>query len=385
MKLICTQENFKKAIHNCERVVAKRNTLPILNNILLETEKGGLKFSATNLEIGVTTKIGAKIEKEGKITIPAKLIGSFSANLSGGENITIEVNDDNLKIKNQGSLAVIKGMPANDFPLIPSKKTAYLLEISSSLIKDMLSKVLPAAAVNEARQELTGINLIFSEKELFFAATDSFRLSEYVLKLDMVDVNKENYSLFIEKINSIIIPALTLAELNRIIPVDGESKVKIAIEDGQIFFEIEGVRVVSRLINGKYPEYKHIIPQNFKTRIVGPKNLIQNAVKIASLFSSGGINEITLKINSSEKKVFVKSSGSETGENSTELKFDITGPDQEVVFNPKYLLDGINVSSGEQLALLFNSESTPAAIKEINEKTGEVLEGFTYIVMPIKN
>jgi DNA polymerase III subunit beta len=385
MKLICTQENLKKAVYNCERVVSKKNTLPILNNILFEAGKGILKLSATNLEIGVSSKIGAKTEKEGKITIPAKIIGNFSNNLQNGENISLELLENNLKIKSGGNKALIRGISAEDFPLIPSPKTEYLLNISGLELKNTILRVMPAVAFNEARQELTGINLILKEKELFFAATDSFRLAEFRLKIEEKNINKVNYGVFIDKNENIIIPSSVLVELNRILAPELENQVKITIEEGQIFFEIDGTRLVSRLINGKYPEYKHIMPENYKTRIVGEKQVLQNAIKMANVFSSGGSNEITLKIDSEEKKIFILSSSAEAGENTTELKFDITGPSQEVVFNAKYLLDGVNATSSSQVAILLNSEATPVAVREINEKSGEVLENFTYIVMPIKN
>ncbi len=385
MKLICTQENFKKAIYNCERAVAKRNTLPILNNILFETEKGGLKLSATNLEIGISSQIGAKIEKEGKITVPARLISGLSNNLLNGDNLIIESDGDVLKIENKTNKTVIKGISAGDFPLIPFRKGDYLLELDGIEFKKAITKVLVAVAVNEARQELTGINIKLKAEGLFFAATDSFRLAEYEIKLKEKDINKEVYLPFIEKNESIIIPANTLIEFNRMIAEEDNFRVKIAVEDGQIFFEMDGIRLVSRLIEGKYPQYEYIMPKEYKTRIVGEKKFFQHAFKTAGLFSSGGSNEITLKIDAEAKAAFVYASGAETGENSTELKFDITGESQEVVFNVKYLLDGINIAATEQVAILLNSESTPVAIQEIDEKSGEVLNNFVYIAMPIKN
>ena len=260
-----------------------------------------------------------------------------------------------------------------------------MLNISSLALKTAILKVIPAVAFNETRQELTGINLILKEKELIFAATDSFRLAEYKLKIGENDINLDNYRLFIEKQENIIIPANVLIELNRILASEIDIKVGITIEEGQIFFEIDGIKLVSRLINGKYPEYKHIMPADYKTRIVGEKQILQNAIKMASVFSSGGSNEVTLKISQEENKIFILSSSAESGENSTELKFDITGPSQEVVFNSKYLLDGINAAESSQVAILLNSESTPVAVREIDEKSGKVLEDFTYIVMPIKN
>jgi len=385
MKLICTQENFKKAIYNCERAVAKRNTLPILNNILFETEKGGLKLSATNLEIGISSQIGAKIERDGKITVPARLISGLSNSLLKDDNIILESDGETLKIENKTNKTSIKGIPAGDFPLIPIKKGEYLLELDGEEFKRAINKVLIAAAVNEARQELTGINIKLKEKELFFAATDSFRLAEYRMELNENDMDKEIYVPFIEKNENIIVPASTLIEFNRIISEEEKFKVKIAIEEGQIFFEIGNVKLVSRLIDGKYPQYEYILPKEYVTRIVGEKKLFQNALKTATLFSSGSSNEITLKIDADAEEIFIHSSAAETGENSTEIKFERTGPSQKIIFNAKYLLDGINAVSSDQVAILSNSETTPVAIREINDKTGEVLDNFIYLAMPIKN
>lgn len=385
MKLVCTQENFKRAIYNTERVVSRQNTLPILNNILFEAKKGVLKLSATNLEIGVQIKIGAKVEKEGKTTIPAKMIGNFSNNLPFGENVLMEMVDQGIKIKSGSVKAVIKGLSANEFPLIPQKSHEYLLNIKASDLKDILSKEMVSVAQNEARQELTGINLVFGQKELFFASTDSFRLSESCLKIDKDNMNKEVFEAYLSKKDNIIIPSSTISEIIRIIPNESESNIKITIEDGQIFFEIDETLVVSRLINGKYPEYKHIMPKNYKTQVVLEKNVFQNAVKMASVFSSGKSSEISVKIDAGAKKIFIGAKSAEVGENSTELKFDVSGPSQEATFNSKYLLDGINSIATSKVALLLNSESTPAALCETDEQTGEVLHDFTYIVMPIKN
>lgn len=385
MKLVCTQENFKKAIYNTERVVSRQNTLPILNNILFEAKRGILKLSATNLEIGIQIKIGAKVEKEGKITIPAKMIGNFSNNLPFGENVSIEMVDQGVKIKSGSVKAVIKGLSANEFPLIPQKSCEYLLNIKASDLKNILSKEMVSVAQNEARQELTGINLVFGQKELFFASTDSFRLSESCLKINKDNINKEIFEAYLSKKDNIIIPSNTISEIIRIIPNESEGNIKITIEDGQIFFEINETQVVSRLINGKYPEYKHIMPKNYKTQVVLEKNVFQNAVKMASVFSSGKSSEIFVKIDAGAKKIFIGAKSAEVGENSTELKFDVSGPSQEVIFNPKYLLDGINSIATSKVALLLNSESTPAALQEIDEQTGEILHDFTYIVMPIKN
>jgi DNA polymerase III subunit beta len=385
MKLTCTQENFKRAIYNCERFISKQSTLPILNNILFDCEKGILKLSATNLEMGVVAKVGAKVEKEGKITIPAKLIGNFAINLVGGESVFLELVDQNLKISSGRAKAVIKGFLANDFPLIPQKKTEFLLQIPAFKLKKALNKVLLCVALNEARVELGGVNAILGLEEIIFASTDSFRLAEYIIKLENNNIKRDSLEVFLESNSNIIIPANTLLEINRIISSDSQDLVKIAIEDGQIFFEFLGTKIVSRLINGKYPEYKHIMPKTYATRIIGNRGEFVNAIKMASIFSSGKTNEIVLEIDSKEKKVFSDGRSVEVGENRTELNFEIQGPSQKIVFNSRYLLDGINSIETERVCFLANSETTPVAIRELNNENNQEFLDYTYIVMPIKN
>jgi len=386
MKLICTQANFKKAITNSERIVSRQNTLPILNNIFLEAGKGYLKIVATNLEIGIEVKIGAKVEKEGKITIPAKLLSSFSTNLSEGENMDIEAIEQGLKIKNGTTKAIIKGFSAEDFPLIPQKNTEFILKLGVTGLRDILSKLLISVAHNEARQELMGVNIIFEEKELFFASTDGFRLSECIFKIGEIEINRDNYGEFREKTKNIIIPINTLIELNRIISNNLEDGVvKIFVEEGQIFFEIGEIKLVSRLINGKYPEYKHIMPESYKTIIIGEKKVLQNALKIAGVFVNNKSNEVILKIDTGENKILIDTKSAEAGENSTQINFKTQGESQEIVFNLKYLMEGINVVATSEVALLANSDSSPVAIREVKEGVKTVLEDFTYIIMPIKN
>lgn len=385
MKFICTRENFKRAIFNLERVVSKQTTLPILNNILFEAEGGVLKMSATNLEIGAVVNIAAKIEKEGRITIPAKLISNFINNLPSGDNLEVELIDQSLKIKSGSAKAIIKGLSASDFPIIPRKTADFQLQISNHVLRNTIGKIITSIAFNEARPELTGINLILKPEELIFAATDSFRLSESRVFIGGENVNSELFGALIEKNSTLIIPATTMQEVVRIISIDEQDFVKITIEDGQVFFEFRETILVSRLINGKYPEYQHIIPSEFKTTMIGEKSVFQSAIKMASFFAPGKTSEIALKMDSESGKVFIEAINGEVGENSTELDLDTAGPSQEVVFNAKYLLDGMNTISTSKVAILVNAEATPVALKEVDEKTGELGMDYIYIVMPIKN
>jgi len=381
MKLICTQENFKKAIYNTERVVGKQITLPVLENILLETEQGMLKVSATNLEIGISLKIGAKIEKEGKITIPAKLIGNFTANLPTHETIILETKDSTLKISSGEYHAQIKGLSAQEFPIIPELEGNFLFSLPAQELKSAISKVIACTSIDNTRPELTGVNMLFFEREIHLAATDSFRLAEATISIEQE--KSEEYSLFTNKTSSIIIPAQTFSEVLRIAD-DGAQKIKVAIEENQIFFQIGTVKIVSRLINGKYPEYKHIIPQKFATQAYINREDLARAVKISSAFTNSKAGEVKIGFDPKSKKITIQSQSEEAGENKTQITADISGPDQEIVFNPRYILDGINSITSFSVALFINNSSSPALLRMVGEK-GEAIKNYTYVVMPIKN
>jgi len=384
MKLTCTQENFKKAIYNTERVIGKQATLPILENILIETEKGMLRFSATNLEIGVFLKVGAKIEKEGKITIPAKIISNFVNNLPPGENISIETDDQVLRIKSGNSRASIKGLSAQDFPIIPEFKGIFLFSFSGNDLRENLPKILTCVSLDGTRPELGGVNIILNGKEASLAATDSFRLFE--VKCGIKVKKEDEYAALLSKTNSIIVPNGTLLEVLRVISQE-DQEVEVAVEENQIFFQTDSVRIVSRLINGKYPEYKQIIPKEFSTKTIINKEEMLRAVKIGSLFTNSQGGEVIFKLSQKEGKIDVLAQSEERGENNTQIKAEINGPDQEIVFNPRYILDGINAVSTPQVAFLANSSSSPVVLRMANEKDGkmEIDEKATYVVMPIKN
>jgi len=382
MKLICTQANFRKAVFNTERVTGKQNTLPILKNIMLETEKGQLKFSATNLEIGVITKIGAKIEKKGKITIPARLLSDFVNNLPNEDKVLLETKNQTLNITSGNYNAQIKGLDAGDFPIIPKLKSNYLFSLAAQKFKEAISRILFCVAINENRPEFSGVNVNFLEDRIILAATDSFRLAEISLKFNRDDIS-DSYREFITKENSVIVPYNTFSELARAIG-NKTKEINVAIEENQIFFEIDGVQVVSRLINGKYPDYKQIIPQKFSTRAVLAREDFLRAVKISNVFADSKSGEINFKLDSKKSSLIIQAQSHESGENKTKLKADIVGPSQEIVLNSRYIIDGANIISSFNIAILVNNESSPVGLKAINDKSGEILEDYVYIVMPIK-
>jgi DNA polymerase-3 subunit beta len=382
MKLTCTQENFKKAIYSTERVVGKQITLPILENILLETDHGMLKISATNLEIGVFLKIGAKIEEEGTITVPARLLSNFVNNLPAENAVSLAVVDQTLHIESGASKAQIKGLQAQDFPIIPEMEGEFLFSLPAQEMREAIPRLIVCVSLDSSRPELTGLNVTLQKNEVRLAATDSFRLAEAVISLKKAD--EKSYDLFTEKTNSIIVPLNTFSEVFRVIGNETQ-EIKVGIEESQIFFQVDNVRIVSRLINGKYPEYRQIIPQQFTTRILLEKDSALRSVKIAGIFTSSKAGEVKLTADAKTSEVTVQSKAEEVGENRTVLNAEITGLSQEAVFNPRYMADGIQAMATPQLLLLMNSGASAAVLRMTQGEKKEEMSNYTYIIMPIKN
>lgn len=381
MEVTCTQENFARALSYLERVVGKQTTLPILSNFLLETEKGRLKISATNLEIGVIVSIGAKIEKEGKITVPAKILSTFVHNLPSGDILNLKEDHQHLTVVSTAYQIRIKGMDGKDFPIIPQYSKEYQYIFPAQEVKNALSRLLFCVSVNEARLELTGVCVSFLEGTLHMAATDSFRLAEEILpfggqKVKPQESNKEQQLL--------IIPSGVLHEVLRVIAPES-TEIKMALEENQLFFEVDGVEIISRVINGKYPDYQQIIPKEFSLQVIFEKQALQRAIKMAGAISSYSSGEIALVFDSEHKTCTFLSQSHEIGENKTVLPMELVRGETSLtmVFNPRYILEGINALSSEKILFCANSAATPAALRMIDEKMVPD-EKYLYIMMPIR-
>lgn len=383
MKIQSLAENFKKGILIAEKIIGKNLTLPILSNILIETEKGRLKVTATNLEIGVVCLLRAKIEKEGKIAIPGRVIGGYLNNISDQAKLSMEIKNQTLHMTSEGERAVIKGVDAKDFPIIPKPQSEHLFEIGGQKFQESALKTLTSAALAETRQELTGVFFGFDKDRLTMAATDSFRLAEATINFSKDDLGGD-YQKFIAKNPSVIVPARTLQEVARSITPESE-KVKIFIGESQIFFEADDVLFVSRLIDGKYPEYKQVIPKEFSSSIFAKREELLKAARVASIFADSKSREVRLKAKGSESKIKIESQSVETGENITEVKArtDLKG-ESSIAFNNRYLIDALNTLATEDVYIGFNDSFGPVVFREVGDK-GKLNENYLHIVMPIRS
>ncbi len=375
MKLTCTQENLRKAVAAAERVVGRQATLPILGNFLLETENGRLKISATNLELGLLVWVGAKVVEEGRVTVPARLLSSFIANLPADEVVTMESEGQTLHVSGGRYRVRINGLDAKDFPLMPQPKNTTPLILPAQAFKQALSRILPCVATQETRLELMGVSVLFGKKGIDLAATDSFRLAEDVLVFDWGGN---------QALTQIIIPAHTLAEVVRGVDVN-TTEVKMIVEENQLFFDVDGVRIVSRLITGRFPDYKQIIPERFATNVGVDRELFVRAVRIASLFASGTAREVVLKVRPKESLMVVESRSQESGENQTKVPLRVVSGDAdgEYIFNAQYLMDGIQSVGTDEVLLCVNENIAPAALKPSQDGSSNE-NRFLYILMPIR-
>ncbi|HHD92318.1 MAG TPA: DNA polymerase III subunit beta [Candidatus Portnoybacteria bacterium] len=368
MKIICLQENLKEGLNLIQGIVTKNNNLPILNNILLETEQGQLKISSTNLEIAIQSWVVGKIESEGKITIPAKTIVSYINNLPK-EKITLTVKNQILFLKCGKYKAQIKGLPADDFPIIPQLEEKPLVKLPSKMIKESLSKIIPISSSSEWRPEISGVLFKFQNHQLKLVATDVSRLAEKTISnISEQKIDKE-----------FILPQKSAYELMKIL----ESKddyFELTLNPNQVLFSLNKTQLVSRLIDGQYPDYQQIIPADFVYKVVANREELIKAINLSSIFSTK-INDISLVFKPGENIIETCSENTELGENKSNLEADINSERNEnlkIGFNFRFLLDGLNNIETEKVFLGLNNEESSVIIRPFNQ-----LDYF-YLVMPIK-
>ncbi|MFH1773301.1 MAG: DNA polymerase III subunit beta [Patescibacteria group bacterium] len=373
MKFFSLQENLKQGLFVVGHIAGKNTQLPILNNVMLKVENGNIKILSTNLEIGVTMIVRGKIEKEGVFTVDSRII-SECVNLLPNQKIKIELKDNNLLVNSDNYQVKIKGQLAEEFPLIPEveKKNYYSVQVEE--FKKAVSQVVFAVSLSEVRLEMSGVALFFSN-DLILVATDGYRLAEKKIKIK----NNNNEE------RKIIIPVKTLQELIRIlsgVPIDINNKtdqeIKIYISDNQVLFVYNSIELVSRLIEGQYVNYQQIIPTVSKTNVIVNRVELIRATKLAFLFSKTKINDINLDFFKEKNQIIVSAISGQVGENVTQLDAKMTGEDNGVVVNCRYLLDGLNNIDGETVKLEIINNNTPCIIR--SEKATDYL----YLIMPIK-
>ncbi|NQT31813.1 MAG: DNA polymerase III subunit beta [Deltaproteobacteria bacterium] len=373
MKLSCLQENLNWGLGVVGRAVAARTTLPITNNVLLATESSRLKLAATNLEMAISCWIGAKVEEEGSITVPARLLSDFIGSLPN-EKVSINLSQQTrtLGMKCARFEARISGVDAKDFPPIPKVEGGITTKVEVEALRQGISHVVFAAATEESRPVLTGINAKFEGSTVTLAAADGFRLAVYTMPLAEA----------VSKATEVVIPARTLAELNRLI-AEQEEPVEIMVnpDKGQALFKLKNIELVSQLIQGTFPNYSQLIPQSHTTKATISVADFLRATKTASIFARDGSGIIRLVVTPGAEmapgKVVVSARSEEIGDDVGEIDAVVEGEESKIAFNGKYLTDVLGVLHETQVALEMASPSSPGVIRPVGS------ENYLHVVMPM--
>jgi len=375
MKFSSLQENLKHGLGKVSHIAGKNPNLPILNNIMVEAKEGSVKLIATDLEIGIKCLVRGKVEKEGAYTVDAKIFSDYIS-LLPNQKTNLEQKDGHLFINNDNYKTSIKGQEADDFPLIPQVDKDTYFEVNIKDFRQALQQVIFATSTSETRIELSGVLFICGQEKITLVATDSYRLAEKSFQA------KTNTT----EPKQVIVPAKTAQELIRVLTsakseeLDGESSEKVVfyLSENQILVNINNTEVVSRLIEGQYPDYKQIIPSGAKTKATIERSEVVRAVKAASLFSKSGVNDVNIDFPTGKNKMVISSASGQAGENISELETDTQGEENSIVVNHRYLLDGLNNINSDRVIMEIIDGNTPCLLKPEKE------ESYLYIIMPIK-
>jgi len=366
MELSVIQDNLSKALSSAGRVASAKTQLPILGNILLRTDGNRLLIAATNLEIAITQYIGAKVIKPGSITVPAKLITEFISNLPK-ESIDLKVVNNNLHIKSGNYTSIINGVIADDFPELPTinEDSSINYSIKTEEFKQAISQTIITTSNDSTRPVLTGVFWHSHEGNLVLAATDGYRLSERTLTKTTSEL-------------SAIIPTQTLQEVIRSI-TDETTNIEILFDETQVRFRINEIEVISRLIDGNFPDYRQLIPKENNTLISINKSDFIRITKIAGLFARESGGSITITADKQKSNISIHSIASQLGENTSEASADITN-DGQITLNSRYLNEALSVLDGEKVEFGFNGKLSPCVLRSVSKDNN-----YYHIIMPLKS
>lgn len=374
MQFTCTKENLSYALNLVSSVAGKQNNLPILSHVMLTVSDSTVELAATNLEIGVKAHLRAKVDSPGSFTVPAKTLADF-VGLMSGDQVQITQKENELVIESGRSNTKIKGMPAEEFPVIPEFGEGKSFSLERSKLKNALAQVVFAASKNEIRPELSGVYFgfgVYGHPGLTLAATDSYRLAEK--RIPVAQGGDEV---------TCIVPARTAGEFIRLMALsessdEKETNVRFFVGDNQVSLRYGSFEITSRLIAGRYPDYRQIIPNEFKTTAMFSKSQMVSSVKAASLFAATGVNAVNLKLNPSAQSVVITSTSSQAGAYETALDIQGEGIENSIILNHRYLLDGMSHLEGEEIVIHMNSIDAPCLLRSKDDKD------YLYLVMPIR-
>jgi len=372
MKISVLQENLQKALSITGRFAASRAQLPALNNVCLTTEKSRLKLTSTNLETGIHYWLGAKVEKAGSLTIPVKTFFELVSSLSAGR-VELETDKHTLKIKSEGGRASLVGIPAADFPSVPSFEGKEKIDLPIKNLNQAVSQVAFAASLDESRPVLSGVLLKKRGDSLVMVATDGYRLSLKKINLEL----KKNQEELFDK--GILLPAKTLIEVTKLLTEEQESdsfSLSLTPQASQAIFSLPQAEIVSRLIEGDFPDYEKIIPGKSTTQVTIEKEDLLRGIRTASIFARESANIVRLEVTKDQVKI--SANAPQMGDNLSTVNAQIQGKSLKIAFNVRFLLDFLSAVKDKEVKLEFSGNLNPGIFKTGKDKS------FFHIIMPVR-
>jgi DNA polymerase-3 subunit beta len=363
MKFKAKKETLLENIQKVQNVITTKAALPILSNILMETQPDGLKLTATDLDIGISCLVPVDIQEPGIISVPAKRFGDIIRDLPE-EDITISTKKNNLVVIETGICQFkIMGLPGEEFPKLPEFKDKEVVKLEQGALKEMLSLTSFAVSFDETRYILNGILFKIHKHNLTLVATDGKRLAiiEKKLKQD------------IEKDITIIIPIKTIQELSRNLEGEDGSELSLILGQNQALFDLGAVVIISRLIEGEFPDYQQVIPPSPEQKAKIEREQFLAAVKRAALLSTPDYQAVKLEL--FKEKLVISKSTPDIGESREEIPVEYKGKEIAIGFNPNYLIDVLKNLSDDKIEFELMDGEKPGVIRR---------DGYTYIVLPMR-
>lgn len=372
MKVEILQENFKKALSNCERITRKITSLPVLQNVLIETEGSFIKLITTNLEVSIKWWVLSNVLKQGQVLVPATFFSNL-INLINTSKIEFQEENNNLILISKNQEIQIQGQNPEEFPIIPKIEKQFSFKLPGKILEQALSQIVEIPSVSQIRPEISGIYFSFKKGKLKLVATDSFRLAEKTIILDTTEKQEFDF----------ILPQTAAKEILNILSQQ-EGDIVLHIATNQILFLLfeevsqSKIELSSRLIEGDYPNYQEIIPKKNTLKITVSKEEFLSQIKKAGLFS-GKVQEVKISVFSKEGKIRIFSQSAQAGRSESYITCKTEGKNIETSFNYRFLIDGLNSVKSSEVVFELNSEDSPGVLRPVGD------ESFLYIIMPIKS
>lgn len=377
MRVTCLQENLSRGLALVSRAVATRSTLPVLSNVLLQSEDGGLRLSGMNQQLAMSVWLGASVEDEGAITVPARLLSDFVAQLPEGP-VTLAGDDatDSLNVASGRFQAKLKGLSAEDFPPIPTTGDEREVDLATDLLADVIGQVVTAAATDDSRPVLAGVSITIAPDHIELAAADGYRLA----------VRREEVETGLAETVQIVVPRPAMVELQRMLADDpGTVTIGLSETQSQVLFRTSTVTFIATLIDGQFPNYPQLIPGEVDTRVVVDTQAFAQATRIASLFASSGANVIKLHVqpgsDGESGRVVLTSNSAELGENSGELDAEVSGDGGLIAFNPRFLSECLSTIATERISVGTSGATSPGRFRPVDGD--EEIETHSHVIMPM--